>query len=175
MIAKINEWLNVDKWHEHVSLSHKNCNAIVSHIQSGANLKPMTGQVQNSKQIRIGFAWAYIIYLLPSVLINDYIFLKVLVFAAGYLKTTLFPDRLIQNLWIVNQSESELWVHPALGIVVFCEQTVGSLWACCLRLRLALHLLKIMNLERLQSKGILYTHWATLRKCCVIEHLTHFP
>lgn len=84
----------------------------------------MTSQVQNSKQIRIGFAWAYFIYLLPSVLINDYIFLKMLVFAAGNLKTTLFLDRLIQNLWIVSQSESELWVHPALGIVVFCEQAV---------------------------------------------------
>lgn len=62
-------WLNVDKWHKHVSRSYKNCNVVVSHRPK----VEADGQnpVQNSKQIRIGFAWAYYIHLLPSVLIND--------------------------------------------------------------------------------------------------------
>lgn len=117
----------------------------------------------NSKQIRI-CSFVYFIYLLLSVSVTRSSsmcqFLQ-----PGTLKTTLFP--LIQNLWKVKQSES------ALGIVVFCERAVGGLWVCCLRL--ALHLQKMIKSERLQSKGVLYTCRASLRKCNVIEQLTPFP
>ncbi len=125
----------------------------------------------NSKQIRIcSFAQVYFIFLLLSVSVTKSSsmcqFLQ-----PGTLKTTLFP--LIQNLGKSSSQNQSWWVHPALGIVVFCERAVGGLWVCCLRQ--ALHLQKMIKSERLQSKGVLYTCRASLRKCNVIEQLIHFP
>lgn len=126
----------------------------------------------NSKQIRIcSFAQVYFIFLLLSVSVTRSSsmcqFLQ-----PGTLKTTLFP--LIQNLWKVKQSESELVSSSSSGhCCVLWTGAVGGLWVCCLRL--ALHLQKMIKSERLQSKGVLYTCRASLRKCNVIEQLTPFP
>ncbi len=86
--------------------------------------------INNSKQIRIcSFAQVYFIYLLISVSVISSSMCQIL--QPGTLKTTLFPGILIQILWKVNQSESELVSSSSSGhccvLCTGCRRSVGVL------------------------------------------------
>lgn len=116
----------------------------------------------NSKQIRIcSFAQVYFIYLLLSVSVTRSSSM------CQFLQPGTFQVYWYKSFGKSTSQNQSWWVHPALGIVVFGVRVVGGLWVCCLRL--ALHLQKMIKSERLQSKGVLYTCRASLRKCNVIE------